>query len=55
MLAEDEQDSVRLLVVENASTVASFLSETAQSELMLPVIRSFSKVSRPQRFRLDSA
>mmetsp|Transcript_1118 Transcript_1118/g.3469 ORF Transcript_1118/g.3469 Transcript_1118/m.3469 type:complete len:615 (-) Transcript_1118:85-1929(-) len=42
-LAEDEQDSVRLLVVENAATVAAYLPEAAQTEYMIPIVRSFSK------------
>mmetsp|Transcript_39247 Transcript_39247/g.155694 ORF Transcript_39247/g.155694 Transcript_39247/m.155694 type:complete len:576 (-) Transcript_39247:688-2415(-) len=43
MLSEDEQESVRLLLVENASTVASCLSESVQVEVMMPIIRAFSK------------
>jgi serine/threonine-protein phosphatase 2A regulatory subunit A len=39
-LAQDEQDSVRLLAVENCVAVAALLSADENSTLVLPVVRA---------------
>eukprot|EP00755_Sulcionema_specki_P015661 Sspe_Gene.60019::Locus_33023_Transcript_1_1_Confidence_1.000_Length_1848::g.60019::m.60019/K03456/PPP2R1; serine/threonine-protein phosphatase 2A regulatory subunit A len=42
-LANDEQDGVRLLVVENAHKVASAISSALAKQLILPILRKASK------------
>eukprot|EP00184_Porphyridium_aerugineum_P004704 CAMPEP_0184698726 /NCGR_PEP_ID=MMETSP0313-20130426/5232_1 /TAXON_ID=2792 /ORGANISM="Porphyridium aerugineum, Strain SAG 1380-2" /LENGTH=625 /DNA_ID=CAMNT_0027157697 /DNA_START=525 /DNA_END=2402 /DNA_ORIENTATION=+ len=40
-LVDDEQDSVRLLAVENAAALCSSVSEESRNEVLLPIVRKF--------------
>ena len=44
-LAQDEQDSVRLLAVEASTSIAKILSEKDNESLIIPILRTTSSVS----------
>ena len=45
-LANDEQDSVRLLAVEGCSSIASILPDEDKESLLMPTVRAAAQVAR---------
>ena len=53
-LANDEQDSVRLLAVEGCSSIASILPDEDKEALLMPTVRAAAQVARTYVYLIES-
>ncbi|XP_020623362.1 serine/threonine-protein phosphatase 2A 65 kDa regulatory subunit A alpha isoform-like [Orbicella faveolata] len=53
-LANDEQDSVRLLAVEGCSSIASVLPDEDKESLLMPTVRAAAQVARTLVYPIEN-
>lgn len=53
-LANDEQDSVRLLAVEGCSSIASVLPNEDKESLLMPTVRAAAQVARTLVYPIEN-